>query len=72
MTPVGAAPQVSDDLIDLVHLHAVEFHDGSEENKKKIKAFPKAQRLMDLMLCHYPLDNQVTSSRQKQTHAFKL
>lgn len=30
LTPVGAAPQVSDDLVDLVHLHAVEFHDGSE------------------------------------------
>lgn len=45
MTPVGAAPQVSDDLIDLAHLHAVEFHDSPEENKKKIKAFLKAQHL---------------------------
>lgn len=32
LTPVGAAPQVSDDLVDLIHLHAVEFHDGSEAN----------------------------------------
>lgn len=38
LTPVGAAPQISDDLVDLVHLHAVEFHDGSEENKNKLKA----------------------------------
>lgn len=30
LTPVGAAPQVSDDLVDLVHLHAVELHDGPD------------------------------------------
>lgn len=40
MTPVGAAPEVSDDLVDLIHLHAVEFHDGSEENKKETKIKP--------------------------------
>lgn len=35
LTPVGAAPQVSDNLVDLIHLHAVEFHDGSAESKKE-------------------------------------
>lgn len=34
LTPVRAAPQVSDYLVDLVHLHAVELHDCSEENKQ--------------------------------------
>lgn len=37
LTPVGAAPQVSDNLVDFIHLHAVEFHDGSEESKKHTK-----------------------------------
>lgn len=36
-TPVGAAPQVSDDLVDLIHLHAVEFHDGSAESRGHTK-----------------------------------
>lgn len=35
LTPVGAAPQVSDNLVDLIHLHAVEFHDGSAESKQE-------------------------------------
>lgn len=35
LTPVGAAPQVSDNLVDLIHLHAVEFHDGSEKKTGK-------------------------------------
>lgn len=38
MTSVGAAPQVSGNLVDLVHLHAVEFHDGSE--KKEDNNYP--------------------------------
>lgn len=35
LTPVCAAPQVSDNLVDLIHLHAVEFHDGSGKQKNR-------------------------------------
>lgn len=34
LTPVRAAPQVPDYLVDLIHLHAVEFHDGPAQNMK--------------------------------------
>lgn len=32
LTPVRAAPQVPDYLVDLIHLHAVEFHDGPAQS----------------------------------------
>lgn len=39
LTPVGATPQVSDNLVDLIHLHAVELHDRSRENRKETKSW---------------------------------
>lgn len=41
LTPVGAAPQVSDVLVDLIHLHAVELHDGSVEATETLMTFTR-------------------------------
>lgn len=57
LTPVGAAPQVSDNLVDLVHLHAVEFHDGSDENKLRYNN-KSDTFLLDLKLCQFHIDDK--------------
>lgn len=61
LTPVGAAPQVSDNLVDLVHLHAVELHDGTAHNMEHRSQTKCSYRQSAVVLNIWSADEQPIS-----------